>query len=128
MLGHLDFEAGTWHAEVYFSEYDLPRLPTRIPKSLCLRSCDMAALRDMRSEWEVNNPTGGDMATPTSIIVFYYNGIPVWESFIHITDRVEGFQSRSFGWVEPLRQGIMSEHLSRFEPCSGRPQLELEDP
>ena len=93
ILGHLNLDAGTWHAEVYITAHDLSLLPENVPRSSCLRTCDPAVLKGMQSEWQVTTSSGGDMATPISPIrmrmdhnVTWLNPSP-WTAFIRTFGR-----------------------------------------
>jgi len=115
VLEGLDFNNGKWSAYLIFSILDLKELEGVVPKRNCLKLADIQILMKMKNDWNMVF-TGGDMATVESFIVFTKNGKVVFRSEIVVNKHTEGLQSPAFGWIEPVKPGIIIRYCKEFKP------------
>jgi hypothetical protein len=115
VLEELNFNDGKWDAYLSFSRLDLKELEGIIPKRTCLKLSDIRILMKMKKDWNMVF-TGGDIATAESCIFFTKNGEVVFRSEIVVNKYSEGLQSPAFGWIEPVKPGIIMQYCKEFNP------------
>jgi len=115
VLEELDFNDGKWAAYLSFSRLDLKELEGIIPKRTCLKLADVSILMKMKKDWNMVF-TAGDIATAESSIAFTKNGKVVFRSEISVNKYSEGLQSPAFGWIEPVKPGVILKYCKEFKP------------
>ncbi|MBN2425165.1 MAG: hypothetical protein JXR46_09770 [Calditrichaceae bacterium] len=115
ILGKFNFNEGDWCAYLVLSRSDYTNLNNLLPKRNCLKLEDKDLMNRMKQEWKMKY-TEGDVATVESYIVFYKNGKAIFKSGIVLDQNKEGFQSSSFGWIEPITKNIIVKYCKEFKP------------
>jgi hypothetical protein len=110
----LDFDKGKWCAYLVLSRSDFPDLNKLIPRRNCFKLEDINLMKQMKKEWRFIY-TGGDLATVESFIIFYNDGKAVFESGIVLDQDLEGLQSSSFGWSEPVSKNLLTKYCMKFK-------------
>ena len=109
-----DFSDGAWAAYVFNDVHAHRVLEGTLPGTcLVLRDAQKlaAGLRNMR----FSIPSGGDLGTPTSMLVLVHEGRRVYETFIALDVVRPGLQSPGFGWIEAAQEGALLGFVKQFE-------------
>lgn len=112
-LDNFDFTKNEWKAYLYISRDDFHDLHSSIKKVNCLKTDDRFLLKKMKQTWTFIYQ-GGDLATVTSYINIYKNGLLVFSSGIVLGSYTEGLQGE-YGWVKPIQKNAISKACKNFE-------------
>lgn len=113
-LQRLDFGKGKWVAYLVILPEDYGDLNPAFKKISCFKSEDVELFDRMKKNWEFTY-TSGDVATVSSAIYFVKDGNIEFESGIVIDKNREGLQGEECGWLEPVEQHVLTDHLRHFK-------------
>jgi hypothetical protein len=113
-LQRLDFEKGKWVAYLVIASADRGDLNPAFKKASCYRSEDTGLFNRMKKKWNFAY-TFGDVATVSSALYFVRDGKIEFESGIVLDKNREGLQGGEYGWLEPVEQEVLSDHLRHFK-------------
>ena len=113
-LQRLDFEKGKWVAYLVIAPADRGDLNPAFRKASCYRSDDAGLFNRMKKKWDFTY-TAGDAATVSSVIYFLRDGKIEFVSGIVLDKNREGLQDNEYGWLEPVEQHVLSDHLRQFK-------------
>ncbi len=88
-----------WEVHLVFDLHDVNSLPKDLPRVNYLMTSDTSVLNSMKNNWNFKC-SNGDMATVESKLLLKKNDLVVFETGIHITDTIQGLQSKDFGWIQ----------------------------
>ncbi|NMO13685.1 hypothetical protein HPC49_00980 [Pyxidicoccus fallax] len=117
------FDQGDWAAYVVLEPADVSDLKGALPRG-CLVLKDRAVLEELK-HLAFKPPSGADMATVQSALLFVLDGQVVYESNLLLTPHRDGLQTLGFGWIEPEKPGTLMGLVKRFEPLPESEPLPL---
>lgn len=112
-LNDFDFTKDKWKAYLYISRDDFKDLHSSIKKVNCLKTDDKFLLEKMKQTWTFIY-RGGDLATVTSYMNIYKNGLLVFSSGIVLDKNSEGLQGE-YGWIKPIQNNALIHTCKNFE-------------
>ncbi len=113
-LQRMDFKSGNWVACLVIVPSDYRNLHPAFKKVTCFKSDDLELFERMKKKWNFVY-TAGDVATVQSAIFFLKDGKIEFESGIVIDKNWEGLQDGEYGWLEPVEEHALSDHLKHFK-------------
>ena len=105
---------GNWKAYIVFDKTDLIELPQGIARATCIKTEDKSVIQEMKDTWHFIYKEG-DIATAESSIYIFHDNELVFESAIVISENSQGLQSRSYGWMKPVRKNVICESCKKFK-------------
>ena len=115
LFANCDFSKGNWSAYLVIAPEDFDDLDPLISKRVCLKTDNIALLKQMQKNWIFKYNKDGDMATVNSVFYLVHNGVVVFESGIVLDKNNQGLQNAVYGWMRPVDGSAMIGACSRFK-------------
>ncbi len=100
-LGRHKLEEGDWSVYLVIDKSDFEKLTPELKRYKVLKISSVDVLKQMQNTWYFK-PTGGDVATVGSSMVVVHDDEVVFKTGVVLDQNMIGFQSRDFGWAEPV--------------------------
>lgn len=112
-LNGLPLDDGEWAAYLLLDKYDFEKLTPELKPYKVWKTSSVSVLKQMQNAWDFK-PRGSDIATVTSSLSIIHDGEIVFETEIVLDQDLMGFQSRDFGWAEPVDKEKFAATLKEF--------------